>query len=152
MRDCTSGILWHALKNIYPGGPQLIAKAKEIAVPVGKADFQGTSGWLSKWKKQYNVKRVTICGESGDVCGDTVTSWKERLPEILRGYDKRVVFNLDETGCFWRALPDHGFGQKDLFCYSLTTQAATHLINYKRSFPILKLSFCQPIPPLYYNR
>ena len=20
--------------------------------------------------------------------------------------------NLDETGCFWRALPNHGFGQK----------------------------------------
>ena len=82
---------WYTMacsKNIYPGGPQLIAKAKEIAVRVGKADFQGTSGWLSKWKKHYNVKRVTICGESGDVCGDTVTSWKERLPEILRGYDK----------------------------------------------------------------
>ena len=55
---------------------------------------------------------MSICGESGDVRGYTVTSWKERLPEILRGYDKRDVFNLDETGCFWRALPDHGFGQK----------------------------------------
>ena len=62
------------------------------------------------------MKRVTICGESGDVCGDTVTSWKERLPEILRGYDKRDVFNLDETGCFWRALPDRGFGQKGKQC------------------------------------
>lgn len=31
-----------------------------------------------------------------------ITSWKERLPEILRGYDKGLgdVINLDETGCF----------------------------------------------------
>ena len=43
-------------KNIYPGGPHLIAKAKEIADLLGKADFEGTSGWLSKWKKRYNVK------------------------------------------------------------------------------------------------
>ena len=110
---------WYTMacsKNIYPGGPQLTAKAKEIAVRLGKADFEGTSGWLSKWKKRYHVKRVSVCGESGDVCGDTVTSWKERLPEILRGYDKRDVFNLDETGCFWRALPDRGFGQKGKQC------------------------------------
>ena len=110
---------WYTMacsKNIYPGGPQLIAKAKEIADRLGKSDFEGTTGWLSKWKKRYNVKRVSICGESGDVCGDTVTSWKERLPEILRGYNKRDVFNLDETGCFWRALPDHGFGQKGKQC------------------------------------
>ena len=79
-------------KNIYPGGPQLIAKAKTIADRLGKYDFEGTTGWLSKWKKRYNVKRVSICGESGDVRGYTVTSWKERLPEILRGYDKRDVF------------------------------------------------------------
>ena len=103
-------------KNIYPGGPQLIAKAKEIANLVGKADFEGTQGWLSKWKTRYNVKRVSICGESGDVCGETITSWKERVPEILRGYDKRDVFNLDETGCFWRALPNRGFGQKGKQC------------------------------------
>ena len=72
-------------KNIYPDGPQFIAKAKEIAVHLKKAAFEGTGGWLSKWKKRYNVKRVSVCGESGDVCGDTITSWKERLPEILRG-------------------------------------------------------------------
>ena len=41
---------WHTMacsKNIYPGGPQLIAKAKEIADHLGKADFEGMSGWLS---------------------------------------------------------------------------------------------------------
>ena len=110
---------WYTMacsKNIYPGGPQLVAKAKEIAARLGKPDFEGTSGWLSKWKKRYNIKRVTICGESGDVSGETVTSWKERRPEIVQGYEKQDIFNLDETGCFWRALPDRGFGQKGKQC------------------------------------
>ena len=82
---------------------------KEDSFVIGKE-----SGCLSKWKKHYcnNVKRVKICGESGDVRGDTVTSWKERLPEILRGYDKPDIFNLDETSCLWRARPDRGFSQK----------------------------------------
>ena len=103
-------------KNIYPGGPQLVAKTKEIATHSGKPDFEGTSGWLSKWKKRFNVKRVTICGESGDVSGETVTSWKETLPEIVQGYEKQDIFNLDETGCFWRALPDCGFSRKGKQC------------------------------------
>ena len=42
--------------------------------------------------------------------------WKERLPEILRGYDKKNVYNLDETGCFWKALSQQGFAEKGKQC------------------------------------
>ena len=37
---------------------------------------------------------------------ETVESWKERLPEIVKGYRSDDVWNMDETGIFWRALPD----------------------------------------------
>ena len=55
---------------------------------------------------------MTISGESGDVSGSTVSSWKERLPEIVEGYRIDDVRNLDESGVFWQALPDKGFGQR----------------------------------------
>ena len=45
-------------------------------------------------------RRLTVCGKSGEVSGATITSWKERLLENLRGYDEENIFNLDETGCF----------------------------------------------------
>lgn len=57
-----------------------------------------------------------ICGESGDVSGVTVDSWKERLPEICKDYTADNIWNLDETGCFWRALPDRGLGQMKASC------------------------------------
>ena len=41
-------------------------------------------------------------------------SWKKRFPEIVEGYD---IWNVDETGFFWQALPDRGFGQKGKQCY-----------------------------------
>ena len=91
-------------------------KAKEIAEKLGKPDFKGSRGWLDKWKKRYNVKQLKICGESGDVQGETVESWKERLPRIVHGYEKEDVWNMDETGTCWRALPDCGFGQKGKSC------------------------------------
>ncbi len=36
-------------KNIYPAGPQLIKKAKQIADILGKPEFKGSNGWLTKW-------------------------------------------------------------------------------------------------------
>ena len=53
-----------------------------------------------------------MCGESGEVQGSTIDSWKERLPEIVSGYTKENIYNVDETGVFWRALPSKGFGEK----------------------------------------
>ena len=70
-------------KNIYPGGPQLVEKARQIAAA---HEFKGTNNcWLERWKMRYNVKRFRVCGESGDVSGVAVDSWKEHLPEILQG-------------------------------------------------------------------
>ena len=104
-------------KNMFPGGPQLIEKAKQIAERLGKPNFSGSRGWLDKWKKRYNVKVVKVCGESGDVSGVTVDSWKERLPEIVQNYSKEDIWNMDESGVFWQALPDSGFGQKGKQCH-----------------------------------
>ena len=66
-------------KNIPVGGPQLIEKAKMIAATLGKPEFKGSQGWLEKWKKRFAIKQLKICGESGEVQGETVDSWKERL-------------------------------------------------------------------------
>ena len=71
---------WYLLacsKNIYPAGPQLVVKAKEIAERLGRGEFKGSNGWLEKWKRKYNIKQLTVSGESGDVSGATVDSWKE---------------------------------------------------------------------------
>ena len=80
------------------------------------SNFKGTNGWLERWKRRYNVQKVAVSGESGDVSGVTVSAWKERLPEILREYDKKNLYNLDETGCFWKALPQQGFAEKGKQC------------------------------------
>ena len=110
---------WYTLacsKNIFPMGPQLIEKAKQIATCLGKHEFKGSNGWLEKWKKRYNIKQLQINGESGDVQGPTVDSWKERLPELVAGYSRDDIWNIDETGLFWKALPDRGFGVKGKDC------------------------------------
>lgn len=73
-------------------------------------------GGLKNGKKRYNVKNLRICGESGDVQGPTIDSWKERLPELLCGFTSDDIWNMDETGLFWKALPDRGFVVKGRAC------------------------------------
>ena len=55
------------------------------------------------------MKKLAVCGGYGDVWGDTVESWKERLPERVQGCSKENIWNVDETGCFFKALPEKGF-------------------------------------------
>lgn len=71
---------------------------------------------MGKWKARYNIKQATVSGESGDVKLSTVDSWKERLPELVEGFEKEDIWNMDETGMFWRALPDKGFGERGKAC------------------------------------
>ena len=47
----------------------------------------------------------------------TADSWKERLPEIIHGCKPEGVWNMDESGCFWKPLPDKGFAQKGKACH-----------------------------------
>ena len=112
-----SWYLFATSRNIYPGGPQLCEKAKQIADQLNISHFKASNGWLARWKTRHNVKQLRVCGESGEVRGETVESWKERLPELLQGYSSNNIYNLDETGCFWRALPESGFGIKGVQCH-----------------------------------
>ena len=105
-------------RNIYPDGPLLKEKAKQIVNHLGYTDdsFSASNGWLESWKKRHNVKQVVVSGEAGEVRGETVSSWKEWLPEIINGYNAKDIWNLDETGCYWQALPEKGFGEKGKEC------------------------------------
>lgn len=103
-------------KGIYPNGAQISEKGKMIAERLEHPNFVASNGWLDRWKKRYCTKAKVVSGESGSVNKDTVESWKERLPELLEGKKAEDIWNLDETGCFWRALPDKGLCQKSKAC------------------------------------
>ena len=91
-------------------------KGAEIAQLMGLSDFKASNGWLDRWKTRHNIKSRVISGESGEVRAETVESWFERLPLILEGYEAQDIWNTDETGCFWKALPDKGLAERKKQC------------------------------------
>ena len=87
-------------------GPLIQEFATKVAEKLGYPEFKASSGWLTRFKERHNLSQHKVCGESADVPVATVSSWKERLSAITAGYELRDVWNLDETGCVFRALPD----------------------------------------------
>ena len=50
-----------------------------------------------------------ICGEAAAVNQDVIEDWTSRLPIILEGYNECDVYNCDETGLFFKLIPDSSF-------------------------------------------
>lgn len=138
---------WYQLavsKNIYPDGSLLMEKGKEIAERLGTTDFKASNGWLHRWKVRNNIKQRVISGESGEVRACTVDSWIERIPLIIEGYEAKNILNIDETGCFWKALPDKGLAQKKTECKGgkksklrLTIAFIVNALGESESLPIV---------------
>ena len=68
--------------------------------------FVASDGWLEKWKATYAIKEKRIVGEGGNVPEETVSSSIERLQELTEGYSLENIWNIDESGCFFKAHPD----------------------------------------------
>lgn len=43
-------------------------------------------------------------------------SWKERLPDILQGWTPQNIWNMDETGQFFRAMPNKSLTEASRNC------------------------------------
>jgi hypothetical protein len=55
-------------------------------------------------------------GERGDVDGKVVNDWKEKLPQLIKDYEPCDVYNMDETGLFYRATSKQTYKEKGKEC------------------------------------
>lgn len=111
-------------KNIPISGPIICEKALHFANELGVEDFKASTGWLDSWKHRHSIKSFVVSGESADVDLQKTDDYKRRLPEICEGYDACDIFNCDETGLFFRALPD-----KTLSAKRQSSKGGKHIVH-----------------------
>ena len=104
-------------KSIPVTGPLLRTKAKRIADSLGIAEFEASDGWLTSFKKRHNILFKTISGEAKSVNTTVTDDWKHRLQFIVAKYQPQDIFNADETGLFWRALPNKTLAVSSSDCH-----------------------------------
>ena len=90
-------------------------EAMEIKKCLGKVEFKNftaANGWLEKWQVSYGVRERKVNSEAGEVAEYQVSGWMEKLVELTRGYELTDIWNMDETGCFFKVLPEKGLAEK----------------------------------------
>lgn len=110
---------WYVMcrsSNIPVSGMLPQEEALILAEKMGIKGFAPSNGWLECLKKQHNIHNMTIAGEVGDVRDETIESWNERAREVTKGWKPENVWNTDETGCFWKGLPETSLNEKGWCC------------------------------------
>ena len=102
--------------NIPVDGTMLQEEALLIAEKLGISGFAASNGWLQRFKQRYNLQKMANAGKDGHVSEEKLESWNERVREITRGWSPENVWNMDETGSFWRDLPDTSLNEKGRRC------------------------------------
>lgn len=103
-------------KRISLSGLMIRAKAEEFALSLGRNDFKASSGWLDGFKERNGICFKTVSGESGDVNQQLANDWKRDLLVKIQGKDPKDIFNADETGLFYRCIPNKTLAFKGERC------------------------------------
>jgi hypothetical protein len=86
-----------------------IAKAKNIAstLSIFDSDFKASWQWLSCFRTRRGLQKMLLHGEGAEVDKNDpeLLSTLEELYSIIVQYDPKNVYNMDETGLFFRLLP-----------------------------------------------
>lgn len=89
-------------------GAILQHKAKEIHKRYYDGDFNASHGWLTRYKKRFGIRLLKQSGEKLSSNLQEVEPFKRKLRQVIveNNLPKDAIFNADETGIFWKSLPE----------------------------------------------
>jgi hypothetical protein len=89
-------------------GRVLLEKANDFAKELAHGESSIPAAWIDQWKTRHNIASKKMRGESAAVReSDVLHKWKDiKLRQILDTFAPRDIYSADETGLFWKVLPD----------------------------------------------
>ncbi|XP_003744474.1 tigger transposable element-derived protein 6-like [Galendromus occidentalis] len=92
-------------------------KAKSLAAEQGDSDFKASNKWLEGFKQRHRLSSKRTCGEAAKVNQEDVNQWLENNEGILNDYSCEDIFNADETGFFYKMMPNRTVHFKGEACH-----------------------------------
>ena len=84
-------------------------QAMKYANEMNIQQFTASAGWLDRFKNRYGLKNLNLHGEMGDVDFAAISEEMRALRQKLSEYSLDCIFNMDETGLFFRCLPKRSY-------------------------------------------
>lgn len=81
---------------------------KDRALHLSKDDsFRASNGWYEGFVKQFNLRSINLHGEGAEVDKNDpiLLEELEMFYSIVRSYPPERVYNMDETGLFYKVTP-----------------------------------------------
>lgn len=97
------------LKNLPVTSELLKAKAKLLQEAIKEgSDFSASDGWLQNFKHRFGIRLLKISGEKLSTNPELVNPFKQDLQSMIERLNltNEQLYNADETGLFWRLLPE----------------------------------------------
>lgn len=107
-RHCVSG------STIQQFGVRLLHKAN-VNVPDDKRmDMNFSNGWLHRLQSRWGLRSLKMHGEIWDVDESLLQAALLSFKNRLQGYHLRDIFNVDDSGFYYRLAPDKTVARQQL--------------------------------------
>lgn len=67
--------------------------------------FTASRGWFQRFKIRYNFHNIKVTGESASSDTTAAEKFVPQFEKLVEEYSPKQVFNVDETGIFWKRMP-----------------------------------------------
>ena len=82
-------------------------KSSILAKAFGITGFVPSDGWITRWKRRFDISFKKISGEGASCTPEMVSPWKETsLPTLLSNFELKDIYNADEFGLFYQRHPE----------------------------------------------
>jgi hypothetical protein len=77
--------------------------------------FVASNGWFNRFKNRAGFHNVKVSGEAASGDAEAAQMFPDVLKDIINegGYTAEPVFNVDETGLFWKKMPERTYIYKE---------------------------------------
>jgi hypothetical protein len=102
--------------EVAKSGRVLLEKANNFGKELAHSEDSISAAWTDRWKTRHNIASKKMCGESAPVRDSELLLhvWKAiKLRQIFDTFSPHDIYNADETGLFWKALPDRTLAFKN---------------------------------------
>lgn len=90
-------------------------KLGEDTTDVGLSNFKASRGWFDRYKSRAGLHNIKLTGESASADKEAADKFVRTFAEIVDAgnYSAHQIFNVDETGLFWKKMPERTYLAKE---------------------------------------